>query len=76
MKVKQSASHSIVSNSETPWTAALQAPLSMEFSRQEYWSGLPFLFPGDLPDSEIKPRSPALQPDSLPSEPPGKMALE
>ena len=51
MKVKQSASHSIVSNSETPWTAALQAPLSMEFSRQEYWSGLPFLSPGDLPDS-------------------------
>ena len=51
MKVKQSASHSIVSNSETPWTAALQAPLYMEFSRQEYWSGLLFLSPGDLPDS-------------------------
>ena len=44
----------------------------MEFSRQEYWSGLPFLSPGDLPNTEIKPRSPALQVDSLPAEPPGK----
>ena len=51
----------------TPWTAALQAPLSMGFSRQEYWSGLPFLSPGDLPDPGIKPRSPALQADSLPT---------
>jgi len=42
------------------------------FSRQEYWSGLPFPPPGDLPDPGIKPRSPALQADSLPSEPPGK----
>ena len=49
-----------------------QAPLSMEFSRQEYWSGLPFFSPGDLPNSGIKPRSPVLQGDSLPSEPPGK----
>ena len=56
----------------TPWTAARQAPLSMEFSRPEYWSGLPFPFPGDLPDPGIKPRSPTLQVDSLPSEPPGK----
>ena len=55
-----------------PWTIACQAPLSMEFSRQEYWSGLPFLSPGDLPDPGIKPRSPVLQTDSLPSEPPGK----
>ena len=53
----------------TPWTVALQAPLSMEFSRQEYWSGLPFPSPGDLPNPGLKPRSPALQADSLPSEP-------
>ena len=59
----------------TPWTVAHQAPLSMEFSRQEYWSGLPFPSPGDLPNLEIKPRSPALQADSLPSEPQGKISL-
>ena len=53
---------------ETPWTVALQAPLSMEFSQQEYQNGLPFPSPGDLLDSRIKPRSPALQADSLPSE--------
>jgi len=46
-------------------------PLSMGFSRQEYWGGLPFSFPGDLPDPGIELRSPALQADSLPSEPPG-----
>ena len=51
---------------------ACQAPLSMEFSSQEYWRGYPFLSPGDLPDPGIKPRTPALQADSLPSEPPGK----
>ena len=56
----------------TPKTVARQAPLSMGFSRREYWSGLPFPSPGDLPDSGIKPWSPALQADSLPSEPPGK----
>ena len=56
----------------TPWTVAHQAPPSTEFSRQEYWSGLPFPSPGDLPDPGIEPRSPALQADSLPSEPPGK----
>ena len=56
----------------TPWTVARQAPLSMEFSRQEYWSALPFPSPGDLPDPGIEPWSPALQADSLPSEPPGK----
>ena len=50
----------------------LQDPLPMEFSRQEYWSGLPFPPPGDLPDPGIKPKAPALQADSLPSEPPGK----
>ena len=44
----------------------------MEFSRQEYWSGLPFTAPGDLPDLGVEPRSPTLQADSLPSEPPGK----
>ena len=47
-------------------------PLSMEFSRQEYWSGLPFPLPGDLPDPGIKPSSPELQADTLPSEPPGE----
>ena len=56
----------------TPWTIAHQAPLSMGFSRQEYWSGLPFPSPGDLPDPGIEPRSPALQADTLTSEPPGK----
>ena len=56
----------------TPWAVAYQAPLSTEFSRQEYWSGLPFPSPGDLPDPGIEPRSPALQADALPSEPPGK----
>ena len=56
----------------TPWTVACQAPLSMWFSRQEYWSGLPFPSPGDLSNPRIKPRSPALQAYSLPSEPPGK----
>ena len=56
----------------TPWTVAHQAPLSMGFSRQEYWSGLPFPSPGDLPNPGIEPRSPTLQADSLPSEPPGK----
>ena len=54
----------------TPWTVAYKAPLSMEFSRQEYWSGLPFPSPGDLPDPGIEPRSPALQADALLSEPP------
>ena len=48
------------------WTVASQAPLSMGFSRQEYWTSLPFPSPGDLPDPGIKPRSPALQADSLP----------
>ena len=56
----------------TSWTLAHQAPLSLEFSRQEYWSGQPFPSPGDLPHPDTEPRSPALQADSLPSEPPGK----
>ena len=54
-----------------PWTVAHQAPLSMGFSRQEYWSGLPFSSPGNFSDPGIKPRSPTLQADTLPSEPPG-----
>ena len=56
----------------TPWTAGPQAPASMGFPRQEYWSRLPFPSPGDLPDSGIEPGSPALQADALTSEPPGK----
>ena len=55
----------------TARTAALQVPLSMGFSRQEYWSGLPFPSPWDLPDLGIEPGSPALHADSLPPEPPG-----
>ena len=58
-------SRSVVSNSASPWTVAHQAPLSMGFSRQEYWSGLPFPSPEDLPDPGIESRSPALQADSL-----------
>ena len=54
----------------TPWTVAHQAPPSMVFFRQEYWSGLPFPSPGDLPNPRIKPRPPALQADPLTSEPP------
>ena len=56
----------------TLWTVAYQASPSMGFSRQEYQSGLPFPSPGDLPNPGIEPRSPALQADALPSEPPGK----
>ena len=56
----------------TPWTVAYQAPLSMGFSRQEYWSGLPFPSPGDLPDPGNKPVFPTLEADTLTSEPPGK----
>ena len=52
----------------TPWTVACQAPLPMGSSRQEYWSRLPFPSPGDLPNPEIEPGSPALQTDSLPTE--------
>ena len=56
----------------TPWTATCQAPQSMWFSRQEYWSGLPFPSPGDLPNPGIELRSPAMPADTLLSEPPGK----
>ena len=73
MKVKvkvKSLSH--VQLFATPWTVTYQAPWSMGFSRQEYWSELPFPFPGDLPNPGIEPGSPALQIDALPSEPLGK----
>ena len=59
----------------TPWSIAHQAPLSMGFSREKYWNGLPFPSPGDLPDPGIEPRSPALKADSFPSEPPGNPIL-
>ena len=54
------------------WTVTRQAPLSTGFSRQEYWSGLPFPSAGDLPHPRIEPGSPSLKADSLPSEPPGE----
>ena len=66
---------SVISDSVTPWIVACQALLCMGFSRQEYWSGLPFPSPGELPDTGIESRSPELQADSLPSEPPGKPQL-
>ena len=59
----------------TPWTVVYKAALSMEFSRQEYWSGLSFPSPGDLPDPGIEPRSPILQADNVSSEPPGKQTF-
>ena len=60
----------------TPGIVACQAPLSVGFSRKEYWSGLPFQSPADLPNPGIKLRSPALQADSLPSELPGTMFIK
>ena len=66
-KERENESRSVLSNSATPWTTQ-----SMEFSRPEYWSGYPFPSSGDLPIPGIKSRSPALQADSLPAEPPGK----
>ena len=60
----------------TPWAVAYQATPSMGFSRQEYWSWLPFPSPGDLPNPGIEPRSPALEADALTSEPPGKPNLK
>ena len=67
MKVK---SLSRVGLFATPWTVACQAPPSMGFSRQEYWSGVPFPSPGDLSDPGMEPATPALQADALSSEPP------
>ena len=80
MKVKKNESLTVVSQLfAIPWTAGCPR-LSMKFSRQEYWSGLPFLSPRDLPKPGIGPRSPALQADSLPTEPAaalsrGKLAI-
>ena len=71
-KVSEVKSLSPVRLFETPWTIAYQAPPSMGFSRQEYWSGLPFPSPRDLPDPGIEPRSPTFQADALTSVPPGK----
>ena len=62
---------SFVSDSATPWAVAHGAPLPVGFSSEEYWCGLLFPSPGDLPNPGIKPGSPALQADSLLSEPPG-----
>ena len=65
-----------MSNSCNPlWTAALQGPLSMGFPRKEYWNGLPFPSPGDLPDPGIEPTSPAWQVDSLPLSHLGSLAF-
>ena len=64
--------HSRVRLFATPWTVAYQDPPFMGFSRQEYWIGLPFPSPGDLPYPGIEPGSPTLQADALTSEPPGK----
>ena len=72
MKVK-SLSH--VQLFATPWIAAYQASPSMGFYQQGYWSGLPLPSPGDLPNPGIEPRSPTLQADPLPSEPPGKSKM-
>ena len=71
-KRKKAKSFSHVRLFATAWTVAYQASPSMGFSRRENWSGLPFPSPGDLPDSGIKPRSPALQANALPSQPSGK----
>ena len=60
----------------TPWTVAHQAPPSMGFSQQEYWSGVPLPSPRDLPNPGIEPWSPALQTDALPSELPGKTSFQ
>ena len=66
-------SHSVLLDSAPSWTIARQSPLSMVFSRQEYWSGFPYPPLGDLPNPGIEPRSPILQVDSLLSETPGKL---
>ena len=62
----------VMSDSVALWNVAGQAPLSAGFSRQEYWSGMPYPCPGNLPKPVIKPRSPALQADFLPFELPGR----
>ena len=70
---KEMATHASTLAWRIPWTVAFQAPLSMGFSRGEYWSGLPFPSPGDLPNPGVEPRSPTLQADTLLCEPPGKL---
>ena len=69
-------SHSVVSDSATSWTVALQAPLPMGFFRQEYWSGLPCPPPGDLPDPGIVPTCPALAGGFFTTAPRGKPLIE
>ena len=69
----QSLSH--VTLFVTLWTVACQAPMSVELSKQEYWSGLPFPFPRDLPDTGIEPISPALPGGFLTTEPPGEASV-
>ena len=64
-----------MSDSATPWIVTRQVPLSMGFSKQEYWAELPFHSPGDLPNTGTEPRPPAFQAGSLPSEPSGKRDL-
>ena len=76
MKWSEVKSFSSVRLFVTPWTVVYQAPPSTRFSRQEYWSGLPFPSPGHLPNPGIKPGSPALQADALMSEPPGKPLVD
>ena len=76
LKVKVGVNLPVESDSMTPWTVAHQAPLSMAFPRQEYWSGLPFPSPGDLSDPGIEPRSPVLQTDSLLPEPTENQVLK
>ena len=68
-QVSESETRSVLSDSETPGAVVPQAPLSVKFSRQEYWAGLTFPSPGDLPNPGINPRSPASEADSLSSEP-------
>ena len=75
MKLKERKKVKLISRAQlfaTPWTVACEAPQSMEFSRQGYWSGLPFPSPGHLPNPRIKPGSLTLQADSLLPVPPGK----
>ena len=75
-KIHRNTMCSVVSDSVvTPWTVACQIPFVYGISRQENWNELPFPSPGGLPDPRIKPKSPALQADTLPSEPPGKPFL-
>ena len=75
MEVKVLVAQLCLSSVVTPWTVACQAPLSMRFSKQEYWRELLFPSSGDLPYPGTEPASPALQADSLLSEPPGKSSM-